>query len=241
MSLEIKDLHVSVEGREIIKGLNLSIEKGEMHALMGPNGSGKSTLSYTIMGHPKYEVTKGSIIFNGTDITGLKTSERAKLGLFLSFQHPMELQGVQLSNFLRIATNTDLREIQKFRHNLREKMDMLRMDEKFAGRSLNDGFSGGEKKRSEILQMAMLKPKIAILDEIDSGLDIDAMKIVGNGINKIKTEINPGILLITHYQRMLNFVMPDFVHIMMDGKIVKSGGRELVERLEEEGYGWLDE
>ncbi len=236
--LEIKNLYVETNGKEIIKGLNLKINKGEVHVLMGPNGSGKSTLSYALMGHPKYKV-KGSILFEGKDITDMPVDERAKLGIFLSFQYPMEVQGVQLSNFIRIASGNS--DFQGFRKELSENMSMLKMDSAFSTRYLNDGFSGGEKKRSEILQMAMLKPKLAILDETDSGLDIDALKAVANGINTVKQSVKPGILLITHYKRILNFVKPDYVHIISDGKIVKSGGSELVDKLEEEGYGWVFE
>ena len=242
-TLEIKDLHVSVVGKEILKGVNLAIKEGEIHALMGPNGSGKSTLSYAIMGHPKYEVTRGSIMFNGKEINELKTNERAKLGLFLSFQQPLEVQGVQVSNFLRLATQghptgNRVAKMTEFKNQLKEHMALLHMDESFASRYLNDGFSGGEKKRSEILQMAMLKPKIALLDEIDSGLDIDALRIVADGINELNKRTNAGILMITHYQRILDYVKPDYVHVIVNGKVVKSGGSEIVTKLEEEGYGW---
>jgi Fe-S cluster assembly ATP-binding protein len=245
-TLEIKNLHVEVSGKEILKGIDLTVRQGEIHALMGPNGSGKSTLSYAIMGHPKYSITKGEILFNGKDITGMKPNERAKLGLFLSFQYPMEVAGVHLNNFLRLASQSihgqkenKVEHIIEFRRQLKEKMEMLKMDESFASRYLNDGFSGGEKKRAEILQMAMLKPKIAILDETDSGLDIDALKAVATGINTVAGQNNIGILLITHYQRILDFITPDFVHVVVDGKIVKSGRHELVSRLEKEGYAWL--
>lgn len=236
--LEIKDLHVSIGDKEIIKGFNLTINQGEIHALMGPNGSGKSTLSYAIMGHPRYIVTKGEILFNGQNITRMKTNERAKLGLFLCFQYPLEVQGVQVANFLRLASNKEKESVADFRKHLKENMKMLKMDESFASRYLNDGFSGGEKKRGEILQMNVLKPKIAILDEADSGLDIDALKIVAEGVNRAMQTTPLGVLIITHYQRILNFINPDFVHIVVDGKIVKSGGKEIVERLEDEGYGW---
>ena len=244
-TLEIKDLHVSIGDKEIIKGFNLIVRQGEVHALMGPNGSGKSTLSYAIMGHPRYTVTKGEILFNGQDITGMKTNERAKLGLFLCFQYPLEVHGVQMANFLRLAANSTkppaenkTESIIEFRKHLKENMKMLKVDESFANRYLNDGFSGGEKKRGEILQMTVLKPKFAVLDEADSGLDIDALQIVAEGVNHAMRSGQLGVLIITHYQRILNFIQPDFVHIVVDGKIVKSGGKELVTRLEEEGYGW---
>ena len=245
-TLEIKDLHVSIGDKEIIKGLNLTVRQGEIHALMGPNGSGKSTLSYAIMGHPRYIVTKGEILFNGQNIVELKTNERAKLGIFLCFQYPLEVQGVQLANFLRLASSEkkgkdNLESISEFRKQLKDNMKMLKMSESFANRYVNDGFSGGEKKRGEILQMAVLKPKFAVLDEADSGLDIDALKIVAEGVNNAMSSTQLGVLIITHYQRILNFIKPDFVHIVVDGKIVKSGGKELVERLEEEGYGWAQE
>mgnify|MGYP001607482822 CR=1 FL=1 len=243
-TLEIKDLHVEINGKEILKGINLTVKQGEIHALMGPNGSGKSTLSYAIMGHPKYSITKGEILFNGKDITKMKTNERAKLGLFLSFQYPIEVPGVHLNNFLRLvtqhpSTKNKIEQIAEFRETLKENMEMLHVDSSFASRYLNDGFSGGEKKRAEILQMAMLKPKIAILDETDSGLDIDALKTVAEVINKIAREQNIGVLLITHYQRILDFVKPDFVHIVVNGRIEKSGSRELVSKLEKEGYAWI--
>ena len=245
-TLEIKNLHVTVAGKHILKGVNLTVKQGEIHALMGPNGSGKSTLSYAIMGHPKYEITEGSIFFNGNDISGMKTDERAKLGLFLSFQQPLEVQGVQVSNFLRLATQghptgNRVAQMTEFKQHLKENMALLHMDEAFASRYLNDGFSGGEKKRSEILQMAMLKPKIAMLDEIDSGLDIDALRIVARGINELNNRTGAGVLMITHYQRILDYVKPDFVHVIVDGKIVKSGDHTLVARLELEGYGWAKE
>ena len=241
--LEIKDLHVSIGDKEIIKGLNLTINQGEIHALMGPNGSGKSTLSYAIMGHPRYTVTRGQILFNGQDITSMKADERARLGLFLCFQYPMEVQGVQLANFLRLAKNSQGENIavSDFRKQLKESMSLLKVDESFSSRYLNDGFSGGEKKRGEILQMAVLKPKMAILDEADSGLDIDALKIVAQGVNETMDASPLGVLIITHYQRILNFIKPHFVHIVVNGKIVQSGGSELVDRLEDEGYAWAHE
>jgi Fe-S cluster assembly ATP-binding protein len=248
-ALEIRNLHVSVEGEPILKGVNLIVRQGEIHALMGPNGSGKSTLSYTIMGHPAYEVTAGQIIFDGVDILELEPDERSRLGLFLAFQYPVAIPGVTVANFLRNAINARRRAenpedkgipIPAFRKLLIEKMDMLKMDHEFAGRYLNDGFSGGEKKRAEILQMAVLEPKIAIMDETDSGLDIDALRIVSEGVNRLYGP-NLGVLVITHYQRILNYIKPQFVHIMMDGQIVESGGPELALHLEEHGYDWLRE
>ncbi|GAB4423935.1 MAG: Fe-S cluster assembly ATPase SufC [Anaerolineae bacterium] len=248
-ALEIRNLHVSVEGEPILKGVNLIVRQGEIHALMGPNGSGKSTLSYTIMGHPAYEVTAGQIIFDGVDILELEPDERSRLGLFLAFQYPVAIPGVTVANFLRNAINARRRAenpedkgipIPAFRKLLIEKMDMLKMDNEFAGRYLNGGFSGGEKKRAEILQMAVLEPKIAIMDETDSGLDIDALRIVSEGVNRLYGP-NLGVLVITHYQRILNYIKPQFVHIMMDGQIVESGGPELALHLEEHGYDWLRE
>ena len=242
--LEIKDLHVSIGDKEIIKGFNLTIKEGEIHAVMGPNGSGKSTLSYAIMGHPKYAITKGEILFNGQNINELAANERAKLGLFLCFQYPMEVHGVQVANFLRLASNSvqdSEEQVGEFRKRLKENMKMLNISETFSTRYLNDGFSGGEKKRGEILQMAVLKPKIAILDEADSGLDIDALKIVAEGVNNSMRSTPLGVLIITHYQRILNFIKPHFVHIVVDGKIVQSGGPELAEKLDGEGYGWTYE
>lgn len=248
-ALEIRNLHVSVEGEPILKGVNLIVRQGEIHALMGPNGSGKSTLSNTIMGHPAYEVTAGQILFDGVDILELEPDERSRLGLFLAFQYPVAIPGVTVANFLRNAINARRRAenpadkgipIPAFRKLLIEKMDMLKMDHDFAGRYLNDGFSGGEKKRAEILQMAVLEPKIAIMDETDSGLDIDALRIVSEGVNRLYGP-NLGVLVITHYQRILNYIKPQFVHIMMDGQIVESGGPELALHLEEHGYDWLRE
>jgi Fe-S cluster assembly ATP-binding protein len=237
--LEIKDLHVKVEGKEILKGVNLEIRKGEIHALMGPNGSGKSTLAYALMGHPKYKVTKGKILLKGKDITKLSVDKRAKRGLFLAFQYPCEVPGVTIANFLRTALNakTGKRvDVMEFRKMLKEKMGLLRMDESFADRYVNEGFSGGEKKKAEILQMAVLEPEIAILDETDSGLDIDAMRAVSEGINALREELDTGILIITHYQRILSYVRPDRVYIMLDGRIVRSGNEELVLELEQRGY-----
>ena len=243
--LEITDLHAEIDGQEILKGINLTINSGEIHAIMGPNGSGKSTLCKVLMGHPKYEVTKGSAKFNGVEILELDTNERANLGLFLGFQHPLEIPGVSLGNFLRLAKNANIKATDKdadtvspveFMGEMRETVDALKMDRKFIGRSVNEGFSGGEKKRAEIVQMAILEPKMALLDEIDSGLDIDALKIVAKGINKNFEKNNHGILIITHYQRILNYITPHHVHVIADGKIVKSGGKELALELEEKGY-----
>ena len=245
--LAIKDLHVNVEDTEILKGVNLTIKSGEVHAIMGPNGTGKSTLAYALMGHPKYEVSAGEVSLDGKDVLDLEPNERSKLGLFLAFQYPVAVPGVSVANFLRTAINAHRKakdpedkgiSIPDFRKKLKEKMALLSMDEAFAGRYLNDGFSGGEKKRVEILQMATLEPKFSILDETDSGLDIDALKIVSDGVNTISKE-NQGILVITHYQRILNYIKPDFVHVMLNGKIVESGGPELALKLEAEGYEWL--
>ncbi|MBS3132680.1 Fe-S cluster assembly ATPase SufC [Candidatus Woesearchaeota archaeon] len=236
--LEVKDIHVEVEGKEILKGVNLTVSKGEVVALMGPNGSGKSTLAYAVMGHPNYAVTRGKILFKGKDITKLSPDKRARMGLFLSFQYPQEISGVSVSNFLRTAINSKLPKkmpVSEFIALLKENMKLLKVDDGFVKRYLNEGFSGGEKKRAEILQLAMLKPEMAILDETDSGLDITSMRIVAEGIKKVKSE-DMGILLITHYQRFLNYIMPDRVIIMADGRIVKEGGHKLVEELEEKGY-----
>lgn len=237
--LEIKDLHVSIEGNPILKGVNLEINKGEIHALMGPNGSGKSTLSYVIMGHPSYKIDKGTILFKGQDIKDMKADQRAKLGLFLSFQHPHEVSGVTLSNFLRTALNSKREEninVLDFKKLLEEKMEMLNIDKSFTTRYLNEGFSGGEKKKAEILQLAVLNPELAILDETDSGTDIDALKIIAGGINKIAETTNLGVLLITHYNRILQYVKADKVHILVDGKIVKSGDASLAVEIEDKGY-----
>ena len=247
--LVIQDLHVKVEDIEILKGVNLSIKSGEVHAVMGPNGTGKSTLAYAMMGHPKYEITQGKVILDGEDILDLEPNERSEKGLFLAFQYPVAVPGVSVANFLRTAINAHRRavdpedkgiSIPDFRKKLKEKLALLSMDESFAGRYLNDGFSGGEKKRVEILQMATLEPKFSILDETDSGLDIDALKIVADGVNTISKE-NQGILVITHYQRILNYIKPDYVHVMLNGMIVESGGPELALKLEEQGYEWLRE
>lgn len=249
-ALEIRNLHVSVADNPILKGVNLVVKQGEIHAMMGPNGSGKSTLSNTIMGHPAYEVTAGQIIFDGEDILDLEPDERSRLGLFMAFQYPVAIPGVTVANFLRNAINARRKDVDpedkgisipEFRKLMLEKMDMLEMDKSFAGRYLNDGFSGGEKKRAEILQMAVLEPKIAVMDETDSGLDIDALRIVSEGAKKLTDELDLGVLVITHYQRILNHIQPEFVHIMLDGQVVESGGPELALHLEEHGYDWLRE
>ena len=244
-TLEVKDLHVSVENKPILKGLTLTINKGENHAIMGPNGSGKSTLANTLMGHPKYVVDKGEILIDGEDIITLSPDKRAKKGLFLAFQYPHEVSGVSVFNFLRSSFNSVSKtpdakplSIIGFRKYLREKMEVLGIEESFVKRYLNEGFSGGEKKKSEILQMAVLQPKIAVLDETDSGLDIDALKIVSDAVNKMSGP-DLGILLITHYQRILKYVKPEFVHVLMDGRIVKSGSMSLAEELENKGYDWI--
>lgn len=236
--LEIRDLHANIDGKEILKGVSLKVGRGETHAIMGPNGSGKSTLSFILMGHPKYEVTRGEILFDGRDIGKMSPDERAKLGIFLGFQYPTEIQGVSLFNFLKTAYNSVSEEkvsTMEFREMLREKMGTLGVDEDFVKRYLNEGFSGGEKKRGEILQMAVLEPKLAVLDETDSGLDVDSLKIVSDGINKTRSK-ERSMILITHYQRILRQVKPDFVHIMVDGRIVKSGGPSLAEEIDENGY-----
>jgi len=241
--LNIKDLHVEIDGKEILHGLNLKINTGEVHAIMGRNGSGKSTFSNTLLGHPAYKTTSGQITFFDTNINTLKTNERAKLGLFLGFQYPLSIPGVTVANFLRQANKAikgDSVSPKEFRKMLYEKMDDLEIDHAFATRYINEGFSGGEKKRMEILQMAMLEPKLAILDEPDSGLDIDSLKLVAESINKFK-EKNPSVsvLLITHYQRILDYIKPDKVHVFVDGNIVESGGPELALELEKKGYDWL--
>ncbi len=253
--LVIKNLHVSVEGQEILKGLDLEMNRGEIHAIMGPNGSGKSTLANTLMGHPAYEVTGGEIWLKGQNIVELLPDERSRLGLFLAFQYPSSIPGVSVANFLRTALNARQAKpdsagngngssasisMREFRALLKDKMAMLKMDPSFARRYLNEGFSGGEKKRMEILQMAMLQPEIAILDETDSGLDIDALRIVSEGVNQLMNP-NLGVLVITHYQRILNYVKPDHVHILVAGRIVVSGGPELALELEEKGYEWVKE
>ncbi len=243
--LTIKDLHVEIDGKEILKGVNLEVKGGEIHAIMGPNGTGKSTLSSAIMGHPKYEVTSGSITMDGEDVLEMEVDERAKAGLFLAMQYPSEISGVTNADFMRSAINSKREEgneisLMKFIKEMDKKMELLEMDPDMAQRYLNEGFSGGEKKRNEILQLMMLEPSIAILDEIDSGLDIDALKVVSKGINQMRSE-DFGCLMITHYQRLLNYITPDYVHVMMQGKIVKSGGAELAQRLEAEGYEWIKE
>ena len=241
--LSIKELHASVDGKKILNGLNLEVKSGETTVLMGPNGSGKSTLAHVIMGHPKYLVESGRIMFNGKNVLDLPVNERAKLGIFLSFQYPSEIHGVTVSNFLRTAlnaVNAERLSVSQFRELLQEKMKLLHIDESFVNRSLNAGFSGGEKKKCEILQLAIMQPKLAILDETDSGLDIDALRIVSEGVNKIKNEHKQmGVLVITHYNRILEYIKPDTVHVMLNGKIVMSGGSELVEKLEEKGYEWV--
>lgn len=245
----INNLYAGIDGNEILRGVDLTVNQGEVHALMGPNGTGKSTLAYVLMGHPKYEVTEGEVIFKGVNLLDLKPDERARMGLFLAFQYPVAIPGVSVANFLRTAVNARRKAdhpedkgipIPEFRTMLKAKMDLLKMDHAFAGRYLNDGFSGGEKKKAEILQMAALEPEIAILDETDSGLDIDALRIVSDGVNALRGE-DLGVLVITHYQRILNYIKPDYVHIMLDGRIVESGGPELALTLEEQGYEWLRE
>ena len=247
--LVIKNLHVNVEGTEILKGVDLIIKSGEVHAVMGPNGTGKSTLAYALMGHPKYKITAGEATLDGETLLDLDPNERSKLGLFLAFQYPVAVPGVSVANFLRTAINAHRKvqnpddkgiSIPEFRKLLKKRMALLEMNESFAGRYLNDGFSGGEKKRVEILQMATLEPKFSILDETDSGLDIDALKIVADGVNTISNK-DQGIVVITHYQRILNYIKPDYVHVMLNGTIAESGGPELALRLEEEGYEWLRE
>ena len=243
MSLEIQNLHVRIEEREILHGVDLKVDKDQTHALMGPNGSGKSTLANTIMGNPNYEVTEGKILFNGEDITEADPDERARAGLFLAFQYPATIPGVSVANFLRLAVNARREEpmkVKDFGKVLRENVDLLKIDRSFVSRYLNEGFSGGEKKRAEILQLAMLKPEIAVLDETDSGLDIDALRIVSEGVNALRGP-NAGFLVITHYTRILRYVLPDFVHIMLNGRIVREGGSELADDLEEKGYDFIRE
>ena len=243
--LSIKNLHARVEDKDILRGINLEVKAGEVHAIMGPNGSGKSTLSSVIAGNENYEVTEGEILLEGEDIGELAPEERAHKGVFLSFQYPVEIPGVSVTNFMKTAINETRKangkeempanEMLKL---IREKSELLEIDRKFLSRSLNEGFSGGEKKRNEIFQMAMLEPKLAILDETDSGLDIDALRIVANGVNKLRSEDN-AVIVITHYQRLLDYIVPDFVHVLYNGKIVKSGGKELAYELEEKGYDWI--
>ncbi|MDR0429040.1 MAG: Fe-S cluster assembly ATPase SufC [Tannerellaceae bacterium] len=245
--LEIKNLHANINGKEILKGINLSINKGEIHAIMGPNGSGKSTLSSVLVGNPAFEVTEGEVIYEGKDLLELSPEDRSREGIFLSFQYPVEIPGVSMVNFMRAAVNEhrkykNLEPISAtdFLKLMREKRDIVEMDSKLAGRSVNEGFSGGEKKRNEIFQMAMLEPKLAILDETDSGLDIDALRVVANGVNTLRTPENATIV-ITHYQRLLDYIKPDVVHVLYNGRIVKTGGPELSLELEEKGYDWLKE
>ncbi|MCS1351896.1 Fe-S cluster assembly ATPase SufC [Mechercharimyces sp. CAU 1602] len=244
-NLKIENLHATIEEKEILKGVNLEVKGGEIHAIMGPNGTGKSTLASALMGHPKYEITSGTVSLDGEDVLEMEVDERARKGLFLAMQYPSEVSGVTNSDFLRSAINAKREEgdeisIMKFIKKLDKTMESLNMDESFASRYLNEGFSGGEKKRNEIMQMMMLDPRIAVLDEIDSGLDIDALKVVADGVNAMrKPEL--GVLIITHYQRLLNYIKPDFVHVMMQGRIVRSGGPELAEKLEAEGYDWIKE
>jgi Fe-S cluster assembly ATP-binding protein len=236
--LEIRDLRVEVAGKEILKGLTIEVGKGETHALMGPNGSGKSTLAYAIMGHPAYTITGGQVLLKGTDIGELRPNERAQLGLFLAMQYPTEIPGVSMTNFLRTAVNAVNEQdvpVRQFMTSVRSQMQALQMDERFLARNVNEGFSGGEKKRFEILQMALLQPEIAVLDETDSGLDVDALKVVAEGVNRLRGP-DLGVLIITHYTRILRYITPDFVHVMVDGRIAESGGPELAERLEEQGY-----
>lgn len=245
--LEIKNLHAGVEDKDILKGINFHVKAGEVHAIMGPNGSGKSTFASIIAGNEDFEVTRGEILLEGQDIIDMAPEERAHKGIFLSFQYPVEIPGVTVTNFIKTAINETRKakglkdmpagEMLKM---IKEKADLLEIDRKFLSRSLNEGFSGGEKKRNEIFQMAMLDPKLAILDETDSGLDIDALKVVANGVNKLRNPKN-AVVLITHYQRLLDYIVPDFVHVMMDGKIVKSGTKELAYELEEKGYDWIKE
>jgi len=245
MKIEIRDLRANIDGKEILKGVNLELQSGQVHALMGPNGSGKSTLSNVVFGNPSYEVTGGEILVDGTDILEMETDERAQLGLFLAFQYPVEIPGVSVGRFLKraheIRFSEDTARLKSFVKRLRGGMDFMEIEQGFINRYLNEGFSGGEKKRMEILQMLLLEPEFAILDETDSGLDIDALKVVAKGVNKLRDETPFGALIITHYQRILNYIKPDRVHIMYQGKIVTSGGADLVDQLEAEGYDWVKE
>lgn len=243
--LEIKNLHASVNGKEILKGVDLTVKKGEIHAIMGPNGSGKSTLASVITGNPTFEVTKGNVIYEGINLLALDPEERAGAGIFLSFQYPIEIPGVSMVNFMRAAINAQRKyrdeepiSATEFLRLMREKKELVEMDTQLTNRSVNEGFSGGEKKRNEIFQMAMLEPKLAILDETDSGLDIDALRVVANGVNKLKSNENASIV-ITHYQRLLDYIVPDYVHVLHDGKIIKTGDKSLALELEEKGYDWL--
>ena len=243
--LEINNLHASVEGKQILKGIDLKVSPGEVHAIMGPNGSGKSTLSTVIAGHEDFEINKGEILFQDEDLVDFNTEERAHKGIFLSFQYPVEIPGVSVTNFIKTSINQmrkanglDEMPASEMLKKIREKSDLLKIDSKFLSRSLNEGFSGGEKKRNEIFQMAMLEPKLAILDETDSGLDIDALKIVANGVNMLRND-DTAVVLITHYQRLLDYIVPDFVHVLSNGKIVKSGNKNLAIELEAKGYDWV--
>ncbi len=245
MLLEIKNLHAEIDGKEILTGLNLQVDKGEIHAIMGPNGSGKSTLAKVLAGHPSYEVTRGEVLYEGTDLLELDPDERARNGVFLAFQYPVEVPGVSNAQFLRLAYNEKMKHLGEeeldpleFNDLLKERAKIVEMDKSFFNRSVNEGFSGGEKKRNEILQMAVLQPKLAVLDETDSGLDIDALRIVAEGVNKLRSA-DKAIILVTHYQRLLNYIEPDFVHVLANGKIVKEGGKELALELEEKGYDWV--
>ena len=243
--LEIKDLHVSIGEKKIVKGLSLTVRSGEVHAIMGPNGTGKSTLAKAVAGHPSFTITSGDVLLDGKSILAMQPDERARAGLFLAFQYPSEIPGVSIANFLRAAVQARMAEGEEldatgYYKRLYSKMDLLKIDRKFTSRSVNEGFSGGEKKRCEILQMAMLEPKIALMDETDSGLDIDALRIVADGVNvQRKSASAPGIMLITHYQRLLDYIVPDFVHVMYDGRIVKSGDKSLALELEAKGYDWV--
>ncbi|NWF68723.1 MAG: Fe-S cluster assembly ATPase SufC [Chloroflexi bacterium] len=246
-TLEIRNLHVSIEDKPILRGVNLTVHQGETHALMGPNGSGKSTLANVLAGHPAYEITDGEVLLDGESLLELEADERSRAGIFLAFQYPVSIPGITLANFLRQAINARMKaenpdskgiSIPEFRRLMKEKMDFLHIDHAFAGRYLNEGFSGGEKKRAEILQMAVLNPRLAILDETDSGLDIDALRVVAEGVNKLKGR-EMGALVITHYQRILNYIKPDYVHVMFQGQIVESGGADLALKLEEAGYDWV--
>lgn len=247
--LEIKDLHVSIEGTPILKGFNLTMRSGEVHAIMGPNGTGKSTLAYAVMGHPKYEITQGDVLLDGKSVLDMAPDVRSRKGIFLAFQYPVSIPGVTVANFLRTAVNARRRHAEppqeeisvlEFRKLLKTKMDLIELEYAFGGRYLNEGFSGGEKKRTEVLQLAVLEPAFAILDETDSGLDIDAIRIVSEGVNALKGP-NMGVMVITHYQRILNYLRPDFVHVMFNGRIVESGGEKLALQLEEHGYDWVRE
>jgi Fe-S cluster assembly ATP-binding protein len=248
MTLEIQNLHVRTEDREILHGVDLTVKRGETHALMGPNGSGKSTLANTLMGNPSYEVTEGRILLDGEDITEADPDERARAGLFMAFQYPVAIPGVTVAKYLRMVMNAhreahgeDAVSLKDFRKTVEAAMELMHVPRDFSNRYLNDGFSGGEKKRMEILQLALLNPRLAVLDETDSGLDIDALNTVAHGVNEVARDSDTGVLIITHYQRILHLVQPDFVHVMFDGRIVKEGGRELVEQLEKRGYGWIRE